>query len=228
MNTYIRKKGTPNDFGEEERKMQLTASEKKKKQVEEKKALNATKDWRSIAKNWDLNNPPSERHSFWSIRDPKIKYEALIHYVHTNQKVTIPYDYVAIGYSLWKGQEKYVPKVGQERPTVTKVLNELNEILESEHYKAQPVDPNQESIIRYTPKITAWNQRIATLDGNLNKNKQQILTCKNNMKGRRLKDRPIQTKLAILLKRLNHKKKTLRHRFEVSKQIKKGFIWILE
>ena len=181
-NVYNQKKGSPNDFGEEERKKELTLSEKKKKQIEEKKALNATKDFRSIAKNWDLNTPPSERHEFWSIPDPKIKYEALIHYVHTNQKVTIPYDYVALGYGLWVGQEKYVPKEGEKRPTIKSVLNDLNEVLESEHYAKQTIDPDLESKIKYTPKITAWNQEIAKLEGNLDKNKKHIHTCEGSMK----------------------------------------------
>ena len=47
----------------------------------------------------------------------------------------------------------------------------------------QIVDPDLESTVRYAPKITAWNQEIATLDGNLDKNKKHIFTCKVRMKG---------------------------------------------
>ena len=121
------------------------------------------------------------------------------------------------------GQEKHIPREGDQRSTLKIVLNELNEVLESQHYKTQTVDPDLESTIKYTPKIAAWNQEIATLDGNLNKNKNQILTCEGNMKGRRMTDGRIQARLAVLLKQLNHKKETYEAQIRSIKTDKESF-----
>ena len=113
------------------------------------------------------------------------------------------------------------------------VLNKLNEVLESKYYKMQINDPNLESIVSYTPKITAWNEEIATLEGKLDYTKQQIFTCEGGMKGERHKDEKTQTRLAHLLKKLNHKKesseeqirciKTEKNNFNLDTRVKSGY-----
>ena len=53
--------------------------------------------------------------------------------------------------------EKILPERNEERPTLKMILYELNKVLKSKHYKMQIKDPELESTVRYTPKITAWN-----------------------------------------------------------------------
>ena len=139
---------------------------------------------------WDLDHPPSETHGFWML-PPKVQFEALIHFVHTGQSVCIPYNYKVIDFYQFKGEVLYIPKPKEERPTICTILQELNEVLESKYHKQHQQDeiddPNHESRVRYTPKITAWNGDIAALEVKLERTTKNILTCEGSLKEERFK-----------------------------------------
>ena len=154
---------------------------KQKEDIKEKK--DKVEYWKEYNKHgpvpseWSLNHPPAERNEFWML-PPQVIFEALVHFVHTNQKITIPYGWEPVNYYQKNGTGIRGANIDEERPTMEDVLLKLTTVIHSKynHRQNEIDDPNNlKSTVHYTPSIVSKNESIA-------RNEEQSCTKTKNIK----------------------------------------------
>ena len=117
----------------------------------------------TVPSEWSLNHPPEERNEFW-ILPPLVIFEALVHFVHTNQKITIPYGWEPVNYYQKNGTGVRGANLDKERPTMEDALLKLTTVIHRKynHRQNKIDDPNNlKSTVHYTPSIVSKNESIA-------------------------------------------------------------------